>query len=100
MPIPRWLPTAGAILERGDFVFNNLKELWWIDSSMEGHKMDTLVSVLKLCPSLEKLFITVSSSFFYWFFFPRFSTVSLAIQKYFSNFSKPSHFFFVICFKN
>ncbi|KAK6228024.1 hypothetical protein SCA6_000364 [Theobroma cacao] len=57
--ISKWLSSAGAIWERKDFLFNNLKELRWIDSSMENHSIATLVSVLRLCPSLEKLVINV-----------------------------------------
>ncbi|XP_034703320.1 F-box protein At2g39490-like isoform X1 [Vitis riparia] len=59
VPIPRWLPSAGVILGRGDFLLNNLKELWWIDNSMEKHKIEALASFMKLCPYLEKLFITI-----------------------------------------
>lgn len=66
VPVPRWLPSAGALLGRGDFLLNNLKELWWIDSSMEKHKIEPLASFLKLCPYLEKLFITV----YFFFRFP------------------------------
>ncbi|XP_017985001.1 PREDICTED: F-box protein At2g39490 [Theobroma cacao] len=57
--ISKWLSSAGAIWERKDVLFNNLKELRWIDSSMENHSIATLVSVLRLCPSLEKLVINV-----------------------------------------
>ncbi|KAK9283457.1 hypothetical protein L1049_011701 [Liquidambar formosana] len=47
-----------------DFHFPFLEELWWIDSSMEEHKRNNLVSFLKICPSLERL--SVSVSFFHW----------------------------------
>ncbi|XWS66040.1 hypothetical protein CRYUN_Cryun05aG0166100 [Craigia yunnanensis] len=59
VPISKWLSSAGAIWERKDFLFNNLKELCWIDSSMEDQSIATLISILKICPSLEKLFINV-----------------------------------------
>ncbi|KAK4836472.1 hypothetical protein QYF36_023550 [Acer negundo] len=44
---------------KDDFVYRNLKELRWIESSMESHKIDTLLLFLHICPSLEKLFITM-----------------------------------------
>ncbi|XP_031257625.1 F-box protein At2g39490-like [Pistacia vera] len=44
---------------RAEFQFYNLKELWWIDDSNEGYNSDSLISFLKLCPSLERLFITI-----------------------------------------
>ncbi|XVE52724.1 hypothetical protein DITRI_Ditri02bG0146100 [Diplodiscus trichospermus] len=59
VPVSKWLSSAGAIWERKDFLFNDLKELCWIDSSMENHSIATLMSILKICPSLEKLFINV-----------------------------------------
>ncbi|XP_022764547.1 F-box protein At2g39490-like [Durio zibethinus] len=62
VPISKWLSSAGAIWERKDFLFNNLMKLCWIDSSMENHSIATLISVLKICPSLEKLFINVDPS--------------------------------------
>ena len=42
------------------FQLSELRELWWIDSSMDKHNIDALLTFLKLCPSLEKLFITVT----------------------------------------
>lgn len=45
-----------------DFVLDNLKELWWIDCTMEKHKIEPLVSFLKLCPYFEKMFIIVGFS--------------------------------------
>ncbi|KAK1570429.1 hypothetical protein Q3G72_001795 [Acer saccharum] len=47
---------------KDDFVYRNLKELRWIESSMESHKIDTLLLFLHICPSLEKLFITMDPS--------------------------------------
>ncbi|KAG5239801.1 F-box family protein [Salix suchowensis] len=43
----------------GDFQFYNLKELWWIDNSNERYDSDALISFLKLCPSLQQLFVTI-----------------------------------------
>ena len=40
-------------------MYRNLKELRWIENSMESHKIDTLLLFLNICPSLEKLFITM-----------------------------------------
>ncbi|KAF8397543.1 hypothetical protein HHK36_016461 [Tetracentron sinense] len=62
VPVPRWLPSAGAIFKRGDFGFTNLKELRWIDSLMDRNKMDVMVSFLKICPSLERIFIEIDSA--------------------------------------
>ena len=42
------------------FLFHELKELWWIDNSLDKYDIYAQLSFLKLCPSLEKLFITVS----------------------------------------
>ncbi|RVX13580.1 F-box protein [Vitis vinifera] len=41
------------------FLFHELKELWWIDNSLDKYDIDAQLSFLKLCPSLEKLFITI-----------------------------------------
>ncbi|KAL4280626.1 hypothetical protein GQ457_03G025140 [Hibiscus cannabinus] len=60
VPISKWLPSAGAIWVRNDFVFNNLKELCWIDSSMGNQSsIATLTSFLRICPFLEQLVINV-----------------------------------------
>ncbi|XVF23833.1 hypothetical protein REPUB_Repub13aG0073700 [Reevesia pubescens] len=59
VPIPKWLSSAGAIWMRKDLMFKHIKELCWNDSSMENHSIVTLISVLKICPSLENLFINV-----------------------------------------
>ncbi|KAA8539422.1 hypothetical protein F0562_026114 [Nyssa sinensis] len=59
VPIPEWLLLAGFIQDPEDFMFSNLKELWWIDSSMEEYNIDVLVSFLKTCPALERLCITI-----------------------------------------
>ncbi|XVF83585.1 hypothetical protein PTKIN_Ptkin16aG0501200 [Pterospermum kingtungense] len=40
--------------------FNRLKELWWIDNYSKGlYSSDALITFLKLCPSLERLFLTI-----------------------------------------
>ncbi|XP_010554595.1 PREDICTED: F-box protein At2g39490-like isoform X1 [Tarenaya hassleriana] len=44
---------------RADFQLYRLKELWWIDSSLHRENIDSLISFLKLCPSLERLFVTI-----------------------------------------
>jgi len=41
----------------GSFKFYKLRELWWIDNCNKN--MEALFSFLKLCPSLEQLFVTV-----------------------------------------
>jgi hypothetical protein len=44
----------------GCFNFYELRELWWIDSYYKDeYSMDALITFLKLCPSLEQLFVTV-----------------------------------------
>ncbi|KAK3232236.1 hypothetical protein Dsin_004117 [Dipteronia sinensis] len=60
MPIKEliWCEYYRPSLEDG-FVYKNLKELRWIESSMESYKIDTMLSFLHICPSLEKLFITM-----------------------------------------
>ncbi|GAB4836572.1 hypothetical protein Ancab_001485 [Ancistrocladus abbreviatus] len=47
------------ISKGSDFKLNDLKELWWIDNSVEVYKIRSLLSFLKLCPSLQRLFITI-----------------------------------------
>ncbi|KAJ8765960.1 hypothetical protein K2173_020476 [Erythroxylum novogranatense] len=42
-----------------EFQFYSLKELWWIDDSDERFDGDAIVSFLKLCPSLQQLFVTI-----------------------------------------
>ncbi|KAL5554795.1 hypothetical protein UlMin_042196 [Ulmus minor] len=42
---------------RENFQFYKLQELWWI--AEEGDNMDALISFLKLCPALERLFVTI-----------------------------------------
>ncbi|RVX13645.1 F-box protein [Vitis vinifera] len=36
-----------------------LEELWWIDNSMDKYNIIVLLSFLKMCPSLENLFISI-----------------------------------------
>ena len=52
-PRPTWLrdPT---------FEFYRLEELQWIDNAVDKHSVDALISFLKKCPSLQKLYINVS----------------------------------------
>lgn len=38
---------------------NQLTELWWIDYSKERYNSNALISFLKLCPRLERLYITI-----------------------------------------
>ncbi|XP_022764548.1 F-box protein At2g39490-like [Durio zibethinus] len=45
---------------QADFQFYRLKELWWIDNHSKGvANNDALITFLKLCPSLERLFVTI-----------------------------------------
>ncbi|CAK9308779.1 unnamed protein product [Citrullus colocynthis] len=45
---------------QGNFMFYNLKELWWIDyNSNEGYNSNALVTFLQMCPALERVFVTV-----------------------------------------
>ncbi|TYI62636.1 hypothetical protein E1A91_D10G259800v1 [Gossypium mustelinum] len=42
------------------FQFYKLKELWWIDNYSKGfYNCDALITFVKLCPSLELLFVTI-----------------------------------------
>ncbi|WRX11494.1 F-box domain - like 10, partial [Theobroma cacao] len=42
-----------------NFHFYNLKELWWIDHSAESDDANALLWFLKLCPYLERLYVTI-----------------------------------------
>ncbi|KAF4351254.1 hypothetical protein G4B88_025746 [Cannabis sativa] len=55
------------------FQFYKLHELWWIDYSEEDYSTDSLIAFLKLCPALERLFVTVDPQSY---LVPRMSTVS------------------------
>ncbi|XP_023640690.1 F-box protein At2g39490 isoform X3 [Capsella rubella] len=44
------------------FQFYKLHELRWIDNSMNQENINFLISFLKLCPSIERLFITFKKS--------------------------------------
>ncbi|XP_062092729.1 F-box protein At2g39490-like [Humulus lupulus] len=55
------------------FQFYKLHELWWIDYSEEDYNTDALIAFLKLCPALERLFVTVDPQSY---FMPRLSTIS------------------------
>ncbi|XP_021295890.1 F-box protein At2g39490-like [Herrania umbratica] len=37
----------------------NLTDLWWIDDSRERYNSNALISFLKLCPPLTRLYITI-----------------------------------------
>ncbi|XP_034704860.1 F-box protein At2g39490-like [Vitis riparia] len=41
------------------FQFINLEELWWIVNSMDKYDIIVLLSFLKMCPSLKKLFLSI-----------------------------------------
>ncbi|KAK2633755.1 hypothetical protein Ddye_028547 [Dipteronia dyeriana] len=64
----RWIfealicPSLSSLI--AEFQFYNLKELWWIDNSNEGYNLDSLILFLKLCPALERLFITIDPESF------------------------------------
>ncbi|XWS56540.1 hypothetical protein CRYUN_Cryun09bG0094000 [Craigia yunnanensis] len=55
------LPSLGSDSE---FCLYGLRELWWIDCSMERDNVNALLSFLKLCPYMERLYVTVSHSIF------------------------------------
>ncbi|MBA0808964.1 hypothetical protein Gohar_024661, partial [Gossypium harknessii] len=38
---------------------SQLKELWWIDCSTERESINALLCFLKLCPKLERLYVTL-----------------------------------------
>ncbi|KAG2326386.1 hypothetical protein Bca4012_035352 [Brassica carinata] len=44
------------------FQFYKLHDLRWIDDSMKQENIDSLISFLKLCPSIERIFITIDSN--------------------------------------
>ncbi|KAK4835249.1 hypothetical protein QYF36_007412 [Acer negundo] len=68
LTVCRWIfealicPSLSSLI--AEFQFYNLKELWWIDNSNEGYNTDSLISFLKLCPALERLFITIDPESF------------------------------------
>ncbi|KAA3453362.1 F-box protein [Gossypium australe] len=41
------------------FCLSGLKELWWIDCSMNRESINVLLWFLKLCPHLERLYVTI-----------------------------------------
>ncbi|KAL2323908.1 hypothetical protein Fmac_022966 [Flemingia macrophylla] len=47
-----------SISPGGNFIFYRIRELWWIHNHKDENSVDTLVSLLKLCPALEQLFMT------------------------------------------
>ncbi|XVF23828.1 hypothetical protein REPUB_Repub13aG0073200 [Reevesia pubescens] len=50
------LPSLGRDSE---YRLYGLRELWWIDCSMEKDNVNALLSFLKLCPCLERLYVTI-----------------------------------------
>ncbi|KAK7340853.1 hypothetical protein VNO77_21568 [Canavalia gladiata] len=51
-------PSISAL--SGSFKFYKLRELWWIDNyNKDEYSMNGLFCFLKLCPSLEQLFVTI-----------------------------------------
>ncbi|KAF8049163.1 hypothetical protein N665_2281s0006 [Sinapis alba] len=44
------------------FQFYKLHEMRWIDNSMNQENINSLISFLKLCPSIERIFITMDSN--------------------------------------
>ncbi|XP_039055312.1 F-box protein At2g39490-like isoform X2 [Hibiscus syriacus] len=42
-----------------EYRLSKLKELWWIDCSMERESINALLCFLKLCPYLERLYVTI-----------------------------------------
>ncbi|KAL9421967.1 hypothetical protein AB3S75_034272 [Citrus x aurantiifolia] len=67
LTVSGWL-FAEALRIRPEFIMKqsillkNLKELRWIESSMDNLKIDTLILFLSICPSLEKLFINMDAT--------------------------------------
>ncbi|XP_022764546.1 F-box protein At2g39490-like [Durio zibethinus] len=45
--------------------FYRLTELWWIDNSLEKYDSTALISFLKLCPQLTRLYITIDPNSYY-----------------------------------
>ncbi|KAF8084901.1 hypothetical protein N665_0694s0030 [Sinapis alba] len=44
------------------FQFYKLHDLRWIDNSMKQENINSLISFLKLCPSIERIFITIDTN--------------------------------------
>ncbi|KAK8579651.1 hypothetical protein V6N13_142823 [Hibiscus sabdariffa] len=42
-----------------EYCLSELQELWWIDCSTERESINALLCFLKLCPSLERLYVTI-----------------------------------------
>ncbi|OMO73629.1 hypothetical protein COLO4_26963 [Corchorus olitorius] len=55
--IYRRLSSLTVSFTRGHF--GSLKELWWIDCSMEAENVDALVCFLRECYDLERLYVTI-----------------------------------------
>ncbi|XAR66326.1 hypothetical protein NMG60_11012515, partial [Bertholletia excelsa] len=54
-----WLLKAGFHQDPEDFMFQRLKELHWIDISMDENRVDVLISFLTICAGLEMLCIAI-----------------------------------------
>ncbi|XP_022764676.1 F-box protein At2g39490-like [Durio zibethinus] len=50
------LPSSSGDIE---ICFKQLKDLWWIDCSMERENINALICFLNLCPNLERLYVTI-----------------------------------------
>ncbi|XP_017984208.1 PREDICTED: F-box protein At2g39490 [Theobroma cacao] len=65
---------------RAAFQFYRLKELWWIDNYSKGlYNSDALITFLELCPSLERLFVTIDHESYV---MPSTATCSKQVGKY------------------
>ncbi|XWS66041.1 hypothetical protein CRYUN_Cryun05aG0166200 [Craigia yunnanensis] len=45
-----------------NLLFGSLTDLWWIEYSEARYNSDALISFLKLCPRLERLYVTIDRS--------------------------------------
>ncbi|KAK3016105.1 hypothetical protein RJ639_006349 [Escallonia herrerae] len=54
-----WLCSAGVIFRQLEFRFSKLKELSWIESSIDKPRRDSMAHFLDICPLLERLFINI-----------------------------------------
>ncbi|XP_022743078.1 F-box protein At2g39490-like [Durio zibethinus] len=50
------LPSLGR---DSGFCLYRLRELWWLDCSMERDNVNALLCFLKLCPGLERIYVTI-----------------------------------------
>ncbi|OMO96973.1 hypothetical protein COLO4_14938 [Corchorus olitorius] len=54
-----WMIPSLSSENDSKFNFYTLKELWWIDCSMPADNVNVLLNFLKLCPYLERLYVTI-----------------------------------------